>query len=107
MTLEALITLLTIENNNITNYIVTFEYRVTGTAFAILAMFFFVSVRFLFCDFLFGFLFQIFFPGRFDTSGSMIRLSVPEIEGGTLSVTEKEKDWSWSILVVGLADINM
>ena len=32
----------------------------------------------------------------------MIRLSVPEIEGGTLSVTEKEKkDWSWSILVVG------
>ena len=34
----------------------------------------------------------------------MIRLSVLEIEGGTLSVTEekeKEKDWSWSILVVG------
>ena len=40
----------------------------------------------------------------------MIRLSVPDIEGGTLSVTEKEKekkkkkkekDWSWSILVVG------
>ena len=42
-----------------------------------------------------------FFPGRFDTSGFMIRLSVPEIEGGTLSVTEKEKkkekekDWKW------------
>ena len=33
----------------------------------------------------------------------MIPLSVPEIEGGPLSVTEeKEKDWSWSILVVGL-----
>ena len=37
----------------------------------------------------------------------MIRLSVPEIEGGTLSETEKEKekkkekDWSWSILVIG------
>ena len=45
------------------------------------------------------------FPGRFDTSGFMIRLSVPKIEGGPLSVTEKEKkekDWSWSILVVGL-----
>ena len=46
-----------------------------------------------------------FFPGRFATSGFMIRLSVLEIEGGTLSVTEekekKEKDWSWSILVVG------
>ena len=30
--------------------------------------------------------------------------SLPEIEGGTLSVTEKKekkKDWSWSILVVG------
>ena len=36
----------------------------------------------------------------------MIRLSVPEIEGGPLSVTEekeKKKDWSWSILVVGYA----
>ena len=35
----------------------------------------------------------------------MIPLSVPEIEGGPLSVTDKEKeqkDWSWSILVVGL-----
>ena len=37
----------------------------------------------------------------------MIRLSVPEIEGGTLSVTEKEKkeekkkDWSWGILGSG------
>ena len=46
------------------------------------------------------------FFGRFDTSGSMIARSVPEIEGGTLSVTEKKekkkkKDWSWSILVVG------
>ena len=30
----------------------------------------------------------------------MIRLSVPEIEGGPLSVTEK-KDWSWSILGSG------
>ena len=34
----------------------------------------------------------------------MIRLSVPEIQGGPLSVTEekkkKEKDWSWSILLV-------
>ena len=25
-----------------------------------------------------------FFPGRFDTSGSMIARSVPEIEGGSL-----------------------
>ena len=40
MTLETLITLLTIENNNMNNYIVTFEYRVMVTAFAILAMFF-------------------------------------------------------------------
>ena len=36
MTLETLITFLTIENNNINNYIVTFEYRVMVTAFAIL-----------------------------------------------------------------------
>ena len=41
VTLETLITLLTIENNIIKNYFVTFELRVTGTAFAILAMFFF------------------------------------------------------------------
>ena len=34
----------------------------------------------------------------------MIALSVSEIEGGPLSVTEKEqKDWSWSILVLGFA----
>ena len=39
LTLEALITFLTIENNNINNYIVTFEYRVMVTAFTILAMF--------------------------------------------------------------------
>ena len=39
MTLETLITFLTIENNNMNNYIVTFEYRVMVTAFAILAMF--------------------------------------------------------------------
>ena len=39
MTLETLITFLTIENNNINNYIVTFDYRVMVTAFAILAMF--------------------------------------------------------------------
>ena len=39
MTLETLITFLTIENNNMDNYIVTFEYRVMVTAFAILAMF--------------------------------------------------------------------
>ena len=38
-TLETLITFLTIENNNMNNYIVTFEYRVMVTAFAILAMF--------------------------------------------------------------------
>ena len=46
----------------------------------------------------------------------MIPLLVPEIEGGTLSVTEekeqkekkKKKYWSWSILVVGcnLQNIN-
>ena len=40
LTLETLITFLTIVNNNINNYIVTFEYRVMVTAFAILAMFF-------------------------------------------------------------------
>ena len=39
MTLENLITFLTIENNIMDNYIVTFEYRVMVTAFAILAMF--------------------------------------------------------------------
>ena len=39
MTFETLITFLTIENNNKNNYIVTFEYRVMVTAFAILAMF--------------------------------------------------------------------
>ena len=39
MTLETLITFLTIENNNMNNYIVTFEYRVMVTAFTILAMF--------------------------------------------------------------------
>ena len=39
MTLETLIAFLTIENNNMDNYIVIFEYRVMVTAFAILAMF--------------------------------------------------------------------
>ena len=39
MTLETLVTFPTIENNKIYNYIVTFEYRVMVTAFAILAMF--------------------------------------------------------------------
>ena len=39
MTLETLIAFLTIENNNMDNYIVTFEQRVMVTAFAILAMF--------------------------------------------------------------------
>ena len=39
LTLETLITLLTIEKNKINNYFVTFEQRVTGTASASLAMF--------------------------------------------------------------------
>ena len=39
LTLETLITFLTIEKNNINNYIVNFEKRVMVTAFAILAMF--------------------------------------------------------------------
>ena len=39
MTLETLITLLTIENNIIRNYFVTFILSVTGTAFSILEMF--------------------------------------------------------------------
>ena len=68
-------------------------------------------VRFYFFIFFLDFFFRFFslsyfrfFPGRFDTSGFMIRLSVPEIEGGTLSVTEKEKKkdwWSWGILGSG------
>ena len=37
---KSIYTFLTIENNNMNNYIVTFEYRVMVTAFAILAMFF-------------------------------------------------------------------
>ena len=48
--------------------------------------------------------------GRFDTWGSLVALFVPEIGGGTLGVTEKEeeeeeeeKDWSCSILVIGLS----
>ena len=62
---------------------------------------------FYFVDFVKKMLLLFFFKsefvlGCFDTSGSIIPLSVPEIEGGTLSVTEKEqkKDWSWSILGV-------
>ena len=39
MTLETLLTFLTIENNNMNNYIKTFEYRVMVTAYAILPMF--------------------------------------------------------------------
>ena len=39
MTLETLITLLTIENNIIKNYFVTYELSVTGTTFSILEMF--------------------------------------------------------------------
>ena len=39
MTFETPITFLTIENNNIKIYIVTLEFRMTGTAFAILGMF--------------------------------------------------------------------
>ena len=42
MTLETLITFLKIENNNMNSYIVTFEYRVMVTAFAILEMFGFI-----------------------------------------------------------------
>ena len=48
-----------------------------------------------------GFFFFILFSGRFVTSGSMIPLSVPEIKGGPLSVTEEKKekkDWSYVIL---------
>ena len=45
MTLETLVTFLTIENNNMNNYIVTFEYRVMVTAFAILAMFVVTEVQ--------------------------------------------------------------
>ena len=44
MTLETLITFLTIENNNMDNYIVTFEYRVMVTALAILAMFLMINL---------------------------------------------------------------
>ena len=44
MALETLITFLTIENNNMNNYIVTFEYRVMVTAFAILAMFYYNQI---------------------------------------------------------------
>ena len=41
---------------------------------------------------MFFYLFYIqIFSRLFDTSGSMIPLSVPEIEGGPLSVTEEEK----------------
>ena len=41
--------------------------------------------------------------GRFDTSGSSVAHFVPEIAGGTLSVTEekkekKEKDSDWGII---------
>ena len=39
MAFETLIIFLTSENNKMNNYIVTFEYRVMVTAFAILAMF--------------------------------------------------------------------
>ena len=39
LTLETLVTFLTIENNNINFYILILEKRVMGTAFAILAMF--------------------------------------------------------------------
>ena len=45
LTLETLITFLTIENNNMNNDIVTFEYRVMVTAFAILAMFLIYTAR--------------------------------------------------------------
>ena len=38
-----------------------------------------------------------------DNSRSPVAFFVPEIGGGTLGVTEKEKkkDWSWIIRVVG------
>ena len=64
-----------------------------------------------FFNFLFFKFWFRFFSGRSDTSGSMMIQMVPDIEGGTLSLTEKkkekeeEKDWSWSILVVGLCDL--
>ena len=41
-----------------------------------------VVFEIFFCDF-FNIFISDFFPGRFATSGSMIRLSVPEIEGGS------------------------
>ena len=38
--------------------------------------------------------FQIFFPGRFDTSGSMIRLLVPEIHCTKKNVTDRgQRNW--------------
>ena len=44
-------TFLTIENNNMNNYIVTFEYRVMVTAFTILAMFkIYLSTNIVFKD---------------------------------------------------------
>ena len=46
---ETLITFLTIENNNMNNYIVTFEYRVMVTAFAILAMFYKFYLKYTWC----------------------------------------------------------
>ena len=53
---------------------------------------------------LFFFILRIF-SGRFDTSGSMIARSVPEIEGGSPERDgeegEEENGLVWSILVVG------
>ena len=62
----------------------------------------FKNGHFLIFCFIFNFLIWNF-SDCFETSGSMIPRLVPEIEGGTLSVTEEKeqkKDWSCSILVV-------
>ena len=61
---------------------------------------------YFFVFFFFRFLFQkllSYFSGRFATSGYILPLSVPEIEGGgTLSVTEEEKKKDSSCSILGV-----
>ena len=71
-----------------------FFLRIFFNFFVLLDFFEICLLDFIFFIFFLDFFFRFFslsffrfFPGRFDTSGFMIRLSVPEIEGGTLSAT--------------------
>ena len=76
-----MITLLTIENNIINNYFVTFELRVMVTAFAILAMFYQYLVYSSLCIFVFVFVFVWKYGHTQERRWAVWRVSLPMLSG--------------------------